>query len=818
MKNRYRILMGLWIGLLATSMAAAAWAQQPSARARVKAIQDANPNTPTEWIEAARSLAELDRPDLARRYLRQVLQAKLDERALAGLADRFGIIVFKRMATRKDLAPEAQRLVDAIVVATKVKVDTPEVQAILETHPRTPADWARAAKIMVDLERPDLAKGFLQQILRAGLDRTQLAALGEQYGTAMFLSMTRNKELAPEAKQLADAVLTATREYLEDPRRLAELIGQLQDPAGEVRARAVAGLRKARGAAVGVLVDVLADPGRAAEHPTVRAALATFGSEATRPLLGILEAPDAKLVVQAIQILAAADARRARVYLLAPFASPESPPEVQAAAEAALKRLPDSVPNKAQAASVLAREARKYYDRRQPLAADAEGRVVLWRWDPAKKRPVAKRYEADEASLAIAARLAREAMSIVPKDEQIRRLYLATMLEQAAYEAGLDKPPATGPGTAAARAAEFGADAIEDVLEDTMAGGHMPAAAVAARILGRIGTAEELLVGGTEPAPLVLAVRSADRRLRFAAAEAIMDLQPARPFAGSSHVLEALGYFVASAGTRRAMVATPSTETSRRIGGFLVELGYDVDTAVTGREMIQQLLASADYELALVDVTIERPAISFLVQQLRRDCRTAGLPVGILATSGRFEQGRRIARRNAMTKAFARPHDAQAVQWQVKELIATAGRRTVSPERRRQQAARALERLAELGGREQSVYDLRRVEKPVTAALYIPPLGAKAVAVLEHLGTPESQQAMVDLAGRFTQPLELRKAAGAAFRNSAQKHGILLSTRQIVSQYDRYNQSENLDTGTQQVLGAILDCIEAHRKGRDENP
>lgn len=33
-------------------------------------------------------------------------------------------------------------------------------------------------------------------------------------------------------------------------------------------------------------------------------------------------------------------------------------------------------------------------------------------------------------------------------------------------------------------------------------------------------------------------------------------------------------------------------------------------------------------------------------------------------------------------------------------------------------------------------------------------------------------------------------------------------------QYDRYNQSEKLDRDTQQVLGAILDSIEARSKGK----
>ena len=99
-------------------------------------------------------------------------------------------------------------------------------------------------------------------------------------------------------------------------------------------------------------------------------------------------------------------------------------------------------------------------------------------------------------------------------------------------------------------------------------------------------------------------------------------------------------------------------------------------------------------------------------------------------------------------------------------------------------------------------------------ALHNPKLAAKAVAVLANLNSAESQRALVDMASRFTQPLELRKAAAAAFCENMQKHGILLTTEEIRRQYDRYNESEKQDAATQHVLGLILDCLEVPAKTR----
>ena len=100
------------------------------------------------------------------------------------------------------------------------------------------------------------------------------------------------------------------------------------------------------------------------------------------------------------------------------------------------------------------------------------------------------------------------------------------------------------------------------------------------------------------------------------------------------------------------------------------------------------------------------------------------------------------------------------------------------------------------------------MQKYVIAALYNPKLAAKAVGVLADINSAESQQALVEVASRFTLPLALRQAAAKAFRQNTQQHGILLTTEEIRRQYQRYNESEKLDAPTQHVLGLILDCLE----------
>ena len=115
--------------------------------------------------------------------------------------------------------------------------EDPAVQAVLESKPTTPAECVRAAKVLADLQRPDLAKILLKKVLDAKPADQQLAELANQFGASMFLDLAAQPAMCPEARQLADAVVAADNRQLQDPKRLAALMKQLQDPAEDVRAR-----------------------------------------------------------------------------------------------------------------------------------------------------------------------------------------------------------------------------------------------------------------------------------------------------------------------------------------------------------------------------------------------------------------------------------------------------------------------------------------------------------------------------------------------------------------------------------------------------
>jgi CheY-like chemotaxis protein len=693
----------------------------------------------------------------------------------------------------------------------------PAVEAILDTKPSTPSELVRAAKILAQLNRPDLAKDLLQKLLATKPDGAQLGALVQQFGTEVFTGMAARPELAPVAGQLADAVLAVAARQAEDPQRLAALVAKLQDPAADVRAQAMVGLQRGGVAAVTPLLAVLANDQPTPAQSAAGAALVQLGADAVDPLVAALEAPDQALVARVLQVLAAMNKRDLALWMQAPWAAPSSPADLRRAAQQAMLRLCGATPTPADAAALLAQKARGYLEGREPLALLPDGSVLFWRWDATKKQSLSQKLAADTASRAMAARLARDAYRIAPDDREIRTLYLLASLEAAAYEQGLDRPLAAD-HPAVAELARIDVDALEQVLSAGMRDRYPAAAAVAARVLGVRGVAPRLLYQGSHVAPLVIAARHADPRLRIAAIEAIVGLQPARPYSGSSFLPEAISYFAASSGRRRVLVGSPHAEDALQMAGSLLAAGYVIDTATDGHELVRKAAASPDYELALIDMTLDKPTAEFVVQQLRHDYRSAELRVGLIARDGFLPRAELIAGTDKLTLAFSRPHTAEELAWQVGQLARLAPRQFVPYAVRQQQARQAMEWMAQLSTQWPRLYDVYRFQDALLAALHVAPLAPQAIGVVQRLGTPECQRGLVELASQPAEPLAVREAAVKAFRQNAARFGILLSSAEIVRQYARYNQSESADRGTQRVLGAILDCVESPRRARSGSP
>lgn len=704
-----------------------------------------------------------------------------------------------------------------ISVAQRRELPEPEhpaVLAIQESNPTTGDELIRAIEVMMNLDRPDDAKLYLNRLLNARLDSRELARLQRAHGSGLFVRMGRDKRLHPEGKRVAEAVLKSASLAARDPRHVRKLIQRLNNADGHVRRAALNDLRNAHESAIGPLIHVFAQPDRRDLHPVVRDALVELGTVSVEPAIGALESPDEAVRAQVMEVLGLLRAQRAVPYLVRPAISPAAGQLERQAAQQALVRIVGSLPQPWEAERLLWDAARDHFAGAPPLRVDEDGMIPLWNWDPNTNQPVSESYRADETALLVAAQLASHLHQLVPEEGRYLKLFLATHLESAKVLGGLAKPLSD---EARALAEEAGLEAVESVLAEALTAtsgdrsqAGIPAGVGAAEVLGHVGDVALLQSSDGRPRALVRALRHPNRWLQFTAARAIMQIDPHQPYPGSSHLTSALSHLILSSGQRSALVAHPRSEIAHNLVGMLTEIGFDANATHTGHGVVHLANSSADYQLALIHDTVANPEAWELVQTLRQNPRWGSLPIGLMSRPETLSRNKHFAELDPLTLAFPLPHSDEGLKYNVHELLLLSDRHLVEADEQLGHAREALVWLARLAEDPEKYhyYDVLAHETAVATSLTHSLLTQEAAKVLGHIASPLAQRALVNVASQRVRPLNERQAAATAFRNAVVRHGILLTTGQIKRQYERYSQSRLLDRETQELLGSILDVIE----------
>jgi len=687
----------------------------------------------------------------------------------------------------------------------------PAVITILESNPTSPSDLVRSIDALLNLGAAEDAAKLFKKLAATPLTEQQRAALGRQFDAGIWFRFSQVKEFGPEGTKFVGSIMAALRKAQEDPNRTAQLVQALANPDASARDLAIADLVHVGRPAIGPLVAVLANPQHKAAQPGARAALVALGSQALEPLLAVLDDAGPELQAQIVAVLAQSNDPRAAEALLVESVAPGASPTVRQLAQQAVRRSFDEQPSQVQVAAQLIRQIDEYMKAERRLPVDQVNLSEMWRYDPKTGQLSSIRVPAEAAAAIHAAWLARRLRAVAPDSATAEQWRLLTNLHAAKMLGGLGQPLKNGPGQPAlARAVSRGSALIEPVLRQALAKNHVPAALAALEVLSETGD-PSLLKPATSPAPhvLVKAANHPDRRIRLAAIETLVRLKPRHPLAGSSAVSQALLDFANFSGTRRAVVADPRGDRGHELAALLDQCGFTTSVASTGRQAFLDAVASTEVELVLIAMTVEHPDADELLRQLRRDPRTARLPVALIAKPDHLYRAEGIALGDPLTMAFVRPRDLPTMQERVASLEKLGGYNHVPHAERQQQAAKALTLLAELSDAgAPSIFSLQGMDAAAEAGLYLPELAPAAIQVLARSRTSRSQKALVDLASAATQPLDVRQAAAAAFAESVKRHRIQLTIADIQQQARRYEESGSLDQPSQDVLWSLLETMQ----------
>jgi DNA-binding response OmpR family regulator len=559
----------------------------------------------------------------------------------------------------------AQEAVATTTDAPKVDDSKPPEESPLPKEPTSPQELFEAAVLMVDLQRPNLARYYLRKLMDPPPEPATLVSLRDRNGVSGFLQLWEQKVLRPWSVDLLDQMNAAMANRFRDPQFLEQIVAKLSAGTAQ-RIVATEELRSFGPAAVGPLAAMWLKATEPAPRAAARDALRNLGQPALPALTAALDIPDPAWRVILLGILSDIGSRDALPYVWFFAADSNSPAEVREAASQAVAALANSSTGaKPLSVESVSRELREQAERhfRGGIPWDPDlfsGQIVLWHWDAENESLVSREVAPREASRQTALRFALQAITLSPDDRDSQRLYLTLVLsgEDRTKDAEVAGDLALPGGAKSLRGyvEEVGVPVLQDVLRQTLKHRRTTIAVRALRLLGDVATWDEIRPRGEAGSPLSDALADRDPRVQFEAADAILRLKPpaASSFPGSSRIVEILTRALSTDGTHRVIVADSSMTHAGFVGGLFAELGYEPVLTNFGRDVFRIASERGDIDLIVLHPNLTRWTLSDTVANLRADARTAGVPI-VIPVSQLASAELDVAKQRLLLKARIEP-------------------------------------------------------------------------------------------------------------------------------------------------------------------
>jgi CheY-like chemotaxis protein len=552
--------------------------------------------------------------------------------------------------------------------------NNPALRSALEMQRKVPRDYVESILLLIDLGHPELAKPILADLIKLNVSDEQRAAMVNEFGSEGLLKLSQAKELGADAATFATACMAAASAAANNPERIAGLVKQLSDPSSNVRVAARNDLAATGQVGATAALEALARETDPARRASLIKAVELMHPLVNVPLLAMLETNDSQLRNDVTTLL-----HRLAVPQAAPFLSADTY-SAERAVGAALSNYQRGTP---------------------PFAVDGDNQVEIWKWNDAAKKLTAMRVPADEAQTIWIARLADELARIRPDNSADQRRALVLRLEAAGLTAKPNAPPAIP------RLPQADPHELSEALGQALKSNYSYAALALVDALSQQPDASILYTTDGKPSPLADALASPNRRVRFAALKAIMALNPAAPYPGSSRVPDTLAWFAGSSGEHQAVVAMPTNATAGDIAGKLAEHQLAAEAVNRGHEAVETAASMPDLELIFVDMNILAPEIREVIYQLRITPATGDVPIALLAADGRLDAAKRLASEHTRVIAVPRPHTPEAVMHIAEDLTKLSARDAVPADERAAQADQAKKWLTALSSGSRPFYTFR---------------------------------------------------------------------------------------------------------------
>ncbi len=684
------------------------------------------------------------------------------------------------------------------------------ILSVRNANPSTPVELARAIKSMLNIQQYEEARRYLSELMNLNASDELIYELLQRMGPDFFLELQDQRPLLPEARQFVKRVFETATKQAYAPDRINGLISQLSDDDRYVRSDAFRKLRRLGAPAAAAMLNVCADETRRSELPFVQSALKNMGASALLPMIGAARADGTVVQAVAVGALTNIPSRLAVDPLYRAAISNRVPESVRAIAAEFMARRGLSSANEIRQQIVL--RTNEYLDGQVKLPADAQNHSVVWNWNLQQQQLLPTRIDTQTAVRILAVDLARDVYQLEPSNSAYRQLQLLAVLDASKRLLGPNRMVLLDDVSRFVR--DVTPVELDRALGAALDRHWIPPAIAAAELQGQLGDASVLATTDRQPCNLVQAMLTGQRHLQFAAAQAVAQLDPSSAFPGSSYFARLMTFLANSHSASIGLVLHPRPEVSGVLASSVSQTGLSGRNVNTPQQLFDELNSNPDVELVLLTDSSSNPNCEEIVQQIRQNWLSRKLPVGLLSRSlDREMQAEEVLGDDPLTWVMPFTSDPALVFSQIERLRGFQQPWPVSDVQRDLHARFAIAWLARtMANPDRSrFYQLNSYRDELLHLIRSSGSEAERNQILIELGTPQAQQALVNLASEEGMTLPERQEYADSFRQSVDRSGILLTSGEILRQYNLYNGAEGRSDESRAILGAILDTLESQR-------
>jgi hypothetical protein len=738
--------------------------------------------------------------------------------------------------------------------------------------PKKPIDLMKAIDLLISTGRAALTRHYLKKFLDTKITPAECAEIVNEIGMKRLIQIYTSRKLAPQGEQTVNLILNESKKYWHDPEVIAKAVNNLTIKFDKRKLdderlsldnftpsiilpeslKTFQTIWQGGHISVVQLLSKLSTVNNSTQADEILTALLSIGGDVKESLAVSLNSDNPILLKNAIRGLNTVISQD-EIFLLYPIAFSK-----KAGVSAEIKNIAyeiilsksgagvsqkNNIRNDIQKNSVnaLYKRGRDYYSQNRHLRADENGYIKLWNWNEKKLSAEYIQLKLPDAYRLLAYRYAKLAYETADEHDSnfdnIKQFYAAALFDYISFMNGLDNPLDLESTGLIRVAASLSLDQLNRIITDAISEEHFEVARVAATAWRHVGDVQSFISdSGVQIHPLIRAVGASDRRLRFAALETIMQLNPQLAYQGSSIVTDTLIWFSRAEGRKSIVLLHPKLSEGTRLAGYFIPLGYSSEIATTFRKGFILAAESPDVEFIAVDSDYNSREVAELVRLLRKDNRTYNIPVAVFRSEPQkkpktfagnpsvmefqlMQKADRLALSapfsNSLSLFYPRPASDETAQFIESDLLKKTSTVIVPAVIRSEQAKKSLswiKRSIIAADSGQKIYHYENLEEFVSRVVHGFQHIVEGLEIAAEIRSANMQLIIYDIAADSSLPISIRQQAAQFFESSIKKHGILLRGKQVQNLYDRYNASETESKESQNLLSRILDIVEEKAK------